>query len=78
MLIAFILAYPESLLVYNAGVPRTVFVGCLKVTTIFLFSFSCLVIAPAYYYAPTEPNWMAVAGTLRSCPFKIAHGDTLC
>lgn len=54
--------YPESLLIYHAGIGRTVFVGCLKLTTIILFVGSCVVIAPSYYRNDHEPNWMAVAG----------------
>jgi hypothetical protein len=48
--------------VYHAGTGRTVFLGCLKVTTIFIFSFFCLVIAPAHFYAEEEPKWVAGAG----------------
>ncbi|KAA6410102.1 MAG: hypothetical protein FRX48_05521 [Lasallia pustulata] len=57
--------YPERLLIYHAGTGKTVFIGCLKLTTIFLFSFSCLILAPSFYYAPDKPNWaaaLAIAG----------------
>lgn len=53
----------ERLLVYHAGTGRTVFLGCLKVTTIFIFSFFCLVVAPAHFYAEEQPIWVAGAGS---------------
>ncbi|MCJ1292472.1 hypothetical protein MMC34_004023 [Xylographa carneopallida] len=53
--------YPEHLLIYHAGIGRTVFLGCTKITTLFLFAFSSLFIAPTYYYAPSEPDWAAAA-----------------
>ncbi|MCJ1471948.1 hypothetical protein MMC13_000590 [Lambiella insularis] len=53
--------YPERLLIYHAGIGRTVFLGSTKITTLFLFAFSTLFIAPAYYFSPDEPNWAAVA-----------------
>ncbi|ATZ46540.1 hypothetical protein BCIN_01g11180 [Botrytis cinerea B05.10] len=54
-------AYPERLLIYHSGTGRTVFLGCLKVTTIFIFVFFTLVVAPAHYYAEDEPEWVAPA-----------------
>ena len=57
-----VVKYPERLLIYNAGTGRTVFIGCLKITTIFVFGFFCLVVAPAHYYAPDEPAWIAGVG----------------
>lgn len=56
------IAYPERVLIYNAGTGKAVFIGCLKLTTIFLFSFSCLIVAPAFYRAPDYPNWAPAAG----------------
>jgi hypothetical protein len=55
--------YPERLLIYHAGTGRTVFIGCLKVTTIFVFGFFSLVAAPSHFYAPDEPLWVAAVGT---------------
>ncbi|ESZ97437.1 hypothetical protein SBOR_2126 [Sclerotinia borealis F-4128] len=55
------LAYPELLLVYHSGTGKTVFLGCLKITTIFIFVFFTLVVAPAHYYAEDEPRWVAPA-----------------
>ncbi|QSZ35261.1 hypothetical protein DSL72_008130 [Monilinia vaccinii-corymbosi] len=54
-------AFPERLLVYHSGTGRTVFLGCLKVTTVFIFVFFTLVVAPAHYYAEDEPGWVAPA-----------------
>lgn len=53
---------PERLLIYHAGTPRIVFVGFLKVTTIFLFSANVLLNAPKFYYDPEQPVWVAPAG----------------
>ena len=57
---------PERLLVFHAGTQRIVFVGCMKLTTIFLFAFSCGAIAPAYYKAPDQPVWAPIAGNYAS------------
>lgn len=54
--------FPERLLIYHAGTGRTVFVGCLKVTTIFVFAFFALVVTPAHYYATDEPFWITPLG----------------
>ncbi|KAM3064925.1 hypothetical protein ACMFMG_011247 [Clarireedia jacksonii] len=55
-------AYPTRLLIYHSGTGRTVFLGCLKVTTIFIFAFFTLVVAPAHFYAEEEqPKWVAPA-----------------
>ncbi|KAE8443534.1 hypothetical protein EG329_001774 [Mollisiaceae sp. DMI_Dod_QoI] len=51
--------FPERLLIYHSGTGRTVFLGCLKVTTIFIFSFFCLVVAPTHFYAEEQPKWVA-------------------
>ncbi|KUJ18969.1 uncharacterized protein LY89DRAFT_683789 [Mollisia scopiformis] len=51
--------FPERLLIYHAGTGRTVFLGCLKVTTIFIFSFFSLVFAPTHFYAEEQPVWVA-------------------
>ncbi|RQM08827.1 hypothetical protein DH86_00002964 [Scytalidium sp. 3C] len=57
--------YPERLLVYHAGTGRTVFIGCLKVTTIFVFSFFGLVVAPTHFYSEVEePLWVPAAVTV--------------
>ncbi|MCJ1230090.1 hypothetical protein MMC12_006761 [Toensbergia leucococca] len=55
------LAYPETLLIYHSGTGRAVFIGCFKLTTIFLFTWSCFLLAPPFFNASEEPNWVAVA-----------------
>lgn len=58
----FIAVYPEHLVVYHAGAARSVFVGFLKINTIFLCAFSCFVIVPSFYLSPERPNWTIPAG----------------
>ncbi|KAH7156557.1 hypothetical protein EDB81DRAFT_757004 [Dactylonectria macrodidyma] len=41
-------AFPERLIIYHAGTGRTTFLAMVKVTTLFMGAFFCLVIAPAY------------------------------
>ncbi|PWY86002.1 hypothetical protein BO70DRAFT_288846 [Aspergillus heteromorphus CBS 117.55] len=50
---------PEKILIYHAGTGRTVILGALKITTVFLVGASCLILAPAFaideypwYWAP--------------------------
>lgn len=54
---------------YHAGVGKTVFLGCLKVTTLILFVGSCSVLAPRLYYDDQAPSWMAVAGMFQYSVF---------
>jgi hypothetical protein len=53
---------PERFIVYHAGTVRTVFVGVMKITTIMLFSCSCLVLAPALHMSSESPPWAGMAG----------------
>ena len=62
---------PERLLIYHAGTPRIIFVGFLKVTTIFLFTANVLLIAPTFYYDPNQPAWIAPAGQYDSSSVLI-------
>ncbi|KAL3466024.1 hypothetical protein BJX64DRAFT_251513 [Aspergillus heterothallicus] len=39
---------PEKILIYHGGTGRTIFLGMLRITTIFLFGVTCLVVAPAF------------------------------
>ncbi|KAL4946711.1 hypothetical protein BDV06DRAFT_54804 [Aspergillus oleicola] len=39
---------PERILIYHGGTGRTLFLGVLRITTIFVFGASCLVVAPAF------------------------------
>ncbi|KAL2061217.1 hypothetical protein VTL71DRAFT_7490 [Oculimacula yallundae] len=58
--------FPERLLIYHAGTGRTVFLGCLKVTTVFICVFFCFVMAPTHFFAEgKESNWVA-AGVMLS------------
>ncbi|TVY82452.1 hypothetical protein LSUE1_G004246 [Lachnellula suecica] len=52
---------PESFLIYHSGTGRTVFLGSLKVTTIFIATFFCTVVAPTYFYAEDQPAWVSTA-----------------
>ncbi|TVY85754.1 hypothetical protein LAWI1_G008788, partial [Lachnellula willkommii] len=54
------IVFPERLLVYHAGTGRTVFLGALKVTTIFIATFFCAVLGPTYFYAENEPPWVSI------------------
>lgn len=47
-------AYPERLLVYSAGTFRTVYLGCTKVTLIWLFGASVVQIAPKLLWKTKE------------------------
>ncbi|KAI1000035.1 hypothetical protein K3495_g8161 [Podosphaera aphanis] len=50
--------YPERLLVYHAGTGRTVFLGCLKLTTIFICGFFTLVVLPRHVFAEKPVHWV--------------------
>jgi hypothetical protein len=48
-------------LIYHGGTGKTIFLGMVRITTIFLFGVSCLVVAPAF--ASDEFPWyLAPAG----------------
>jgi hypothetical protein len=50
----------------------------MKVTTIFIFSFFTLIIAPSHFYAEAEPPWVAVGGGLLILPLlKTNHVTTI-
>ncbi len=53
--------FPERLLIYHAGTPRTTFLACLKLTTLFTFAFFSLVVTPTYL-ASDKPVWQAAGG----------------
>ncbi|KNG83041.1 hypothetical protein ANOM_008148 [Aspergillus nomiae NRRL 13137] len=46
---------PERILIYHGGTGKTIFLGMLRITTIFLFGVSVLVVAPAF--AADEFPW---------------------
>ncbi|RDW82539.1 hypothetical protein BP6252_03651 [Coleophoma cylindrospora] len=52
------------MLIYHAGTGRAVFIGCMKVTTVFIFTFFTLIVAPIHFYSDEQPNWVAPAVTL--------------
>jgi hypothetical protein len=50
----------------------------MKVTTIFIFSFFTLIIAPSHFYAEAEPPWVAIGGGLFILPLlKMKHVATI-
>ncbi|KAK5013541.1 hypothetical protein BJ546DRAFT_946278 [Cryomyces antarcticus] len=53
--------YPERLLIYNAGTGKTVVLGSIKISLIFFFGVSCLLLAPVVYSAPEGGVWWAAA-----------------
>ncbi|CAD6501037.1 BgTH12-06737 [Blumeria graminis f. sp. triticale] len=52
----------QSRFFYHAGTGRTVFLGCLKITTIFIFGFFSLVVIPKHVLADKKVPW--VTGTI--------------
>ncbi|CAI7669182.1 unnamed protein product [Penicillium manginii] len=48
---------PERILVYYGGTGRSMFLGMLRVTTIFLFGAACFIVAPACW-ADESQQWM--------------------
>jgi hypothetical protein len=66
---------PERILVYHGGTGRTIFLGMLRITTIFVFGASCLVVAPAFG-ASEFPVYIAPAGeffNVPTCSGRSAH-----
>ncbi|KAB8336846.1 hypothetical protein FH972_021154 [Carpinus fangiana] len=61
------LVYPERLLIFHAGTGRTIFLSCTKLSGIFLVIFTGLFIAPAYYFSPLEPTYLAFVYMAGSC-----------
>ncbi|KAE8152631.1 hypothetical protein BDV25DRAFT_150770 [Aspergillus avenaceus] len=39
---------PERIMIYHGGTGKTIFLGMLRITSIFLFGVSCVVVAPAF------------------------------
>lgn len=52
------MAYPSKLVVYHAGVGRTVFLGASKIITFLLFGYGTAILAPAYYNDENAPLYM--------------------
>jgi hypothetical protein len=61
------------MIIYHSGTGRTVFLGCMKLTTIFICTFFCVIAAPNHFYSEEEPLWVAGAGELsrHSSSFSI-------
>lgn len=47
-------------MIYHGGTGKTIFLGMLRVTTIFIFGVSCIVVAPAFWVSDF-PAWLAPA-----------------
>ncbi|CAK7209942.1 hypothetical protein SEUCBS140593_000654 [Sporothrix eucalyptigena] len=63
--------FPERLLIYHAGTPRTTFLACLKVTTLFGLAFFTFLVAPAYV-AASKPLWQVIGVTICGIiPFAV-------
>ncbi|KAK5788727.1 hypothetical protein VI817_009685 [Penicillium citrinum] len=52
---------PERILVYYGGTGRAMYLGMLRVTTIFLFGAACFIVAPACW-ADESQQWMTPLG----------------
>ncbi|KAH8899221.1 hypothetical protein GQ53DRAFT_758462 [Thozetella sp. PMI_491] len=68
-------AYPERLVIYHAGTGRTVFLGWLKIATIFTFAFFGMVVAPRYM-AADEPLWAVAYLVVGLVPFVFVAYTT--
>lgn len=64
MLIVGVTGPPERILVYYGGTGRAMYLGMLRVTTIFLFGAACFIVAPACW-ADESQQWMTPLGKLR-------------
>ncbi|EEH46968.2 uncharacterized protein PADG_03066 [Paracoccidioides brasiliensis Pb18] len=51
----------EKVLIYHAGSGKIAFIGVMRITTILIFSVSCLVVAPAFYYSEDLPWYIVPA-----------------
>ncbi|OAX82383.1 hypothetical protein ACJ72_03269 [Emergomyces africanus] len=51
----------EEVLIYHAGTGKIAFIGMMRITTLLIFSVSCLVVAPAFYYSGDFPWYIAPA-----------------
>ncbi|PYH93557.1 hypothetical protein BO71DRAFT_327481 [Aspergillus ellipticus CBS 707.79] len=56
---------PEKILIYHGGMGKTVILGALKITTVFVVGASCLLVAPAFA-ANDFPWYLAPAISLAS------------
>ncbi|KAK4170329.1 hypothetical protein QBC43DRAFT_328979 [Cladorrhinum sp. PSN259] len=56
--------YPAKLIIYHAGTGKTSFLAVLKLTTIFVFGFFCLIMTPTYLAAGKDYSY---AGLVFAC-----------
>ncbi|KAH7058842.1 hypothetical protein B0J12DRAFT_651717 [Macrophomina phaseolina] len=69
-------AFPERLLIYNAGTGKTTWIAFTKLSTVVFFAFGCLVIAPRLHAHPESPWWAAPAAILLT-PLPLLLTTTL-
>lgn len=62
-------------MIYNGGTGKVMFLGALRITTIFVFGVSCLVVAPAFD-ADAFPWWASPASKSLEC-VHLASVDTI-
>ena len=60
------------MIIYHIGTPRIMFLGALKLTTIFVFGFFAVVVIPSYASADV-PLWQTAG---RESPTKLHHDPT--
>ncbi|PGH34930.1 hypothetical protein GX50_02281 [[Emmonsia] crescens] len=51
----------EEVLIYHAGTGKIAFIGMMRITTLLIFSVSCLVVGPAFYYSGDFPWYITPA-----------------
>lgn len=61
---------PQRMIVYHMGTPRIMFLGALKLTTIFLFGFFAVVIIPPFASADVPP-WKPIGRESPSEPLAL-------
>ena len=66
------------MLIYHTGIAPTVYLGFVKITSLFLFAFSALIVAPRFYYSPDESNWAAIVGRYHCGQIKRLLGTNKC
>ncbi|KAI9729567.1 MAG: hypothetical protein M1834_006763 [Cirrosporium novae-zelandiae] len=66
--------FPDKLLVYHGKVGKTVFIGVLKMGTMFFFIGTCVVIAPALSKDPDMPWWATPLAVLLGTVPMLAVG----
>ncbi|KAI9788451.1 MAG: hypothetical protein M1816_006887 [Peltula sp. TS41687] len=62
--------YPERLLIYYGGTAKSVFIGCLKVTSIYMFALTVFYILPGHLVAP-EKDWAMITTSYITRPYVL-------